>query len=170
MLLKYRSKPKFRFNKIYLRPLKIGRISKADDYFWKINRKLKAHYDPLKTYNSDFRMATFQQKTDSRFQRTDWHFRPEVDGQFSFSLVSSKKSSQLLFNCDALSGAGIPKARIDQCCSLIERRHFTQSSPERVNSFLFSPGQLLTQPSAEILTELTLPKNLVPWAIWLMFS
>ena len=39
MLLKYRSKPKFRFNKIYLRPLKNGRISKADDYFWKINRK-----------------------------------------------------------------------------------------------------------------------------------
>jgi hypothetical protein len=46
MLLKYRSKPKFRFNKIYLRPLKNGRISKADDYFWKINRKLKAHYRP----------------------------------------------------------------------------------------------------------------------------
>ena len=47
MLLKYRSKPKFRFNKIYLRPLKNGRISKADDYFWKINRKLKAHYNCL---------------------------------------------------------------------------------------------------------------------------
>jgi hypothetical protein len=47
MLLKYRSKPKFRFNKIYLRPLKNGRISKADDYFWKINRRLKAHYRPI---------------------------------------------------------------------------------------------------------------------------
>ena len=46
MLLKYRNKPKFRFNKIYLRPLKNGRISKADDYFWKINRRLKAHYRP----------------------------------------------------------------------------------------------------------------------------
>ena len=52
MLLKYRSKPKFRFNKIYLRPLKNGRISKADDYFWKINRKLKARYrsDPLQSF------------------------------------------------------------------------------------------------------------------------
>ena len=44
MLLKYRNKPKFRFNKIHLRPLKNGRISKADDYFWKINWRLKAHY------------------------------------------------------------------------------------------------------------------------------
>ncbi|MDD1641953.1 MAG: hypothetical protein LUQ29_01640, partial [Methylococcaceae bacterium] len=54
MLLKYRSKPKFRFNKIYLRPLKNGRISKADDYFWKINRKLKAHYRPTRDIGARF--------------------------------------------------------------------------------------------------------------------
>src|SRR5450631_4810415 len=53
MLLKYRNKPKFRFNKIYLRPLKNGRISKADDYFWKINRKIKAHYRPETVMNPD---------------------------------------------------------------------------------------------------------------------
>ena len=59
MLLKYRSKPKFRFNKIYLRPLKNGRISKADDYFWKINRKLKAHYRPQGDIGARFSNGKF---------------------------------------------------------------------------------------------------------------
>ena len=63
MLLKYRSKPKFRFNKIYLRPLKNGRISKADDYFWKINRKLKAHYRPI----LDGRVSPNRPVSQSRF-------------------------------------------------------------------------------------------------------
>jgi hypothetical protein len=54
MLLKYPSKPKFRFNKIYLRPLKNGRNSKADDYFWKINQKLKAHYRPTRDSHTTF--------------------------------------------------------------------------------------------------------------------
>ena len=41
MLLKYRSKPKFRFNKIYLRPLKNGRISKADRLLLENQPKIK---------------------------------------------------------------------------------------------------------------------------------
>ena len=45
--LKSRNKPKFRFKKVCLRPLRNGRFSKADGYFWKINRRLKAHYRPL---------------------------------------------------------------------------------------------------------------------------
>jgi hypothetical protein len=49
MLLKYRNKPKFRFKKVFLRPLKNGRISKADVYIRGKNQYLKAHYGHLET-------------------------------------------------------------------------------------------------------------------------
>jgi len=54
MLLKYRNKPKFRFKKVFLRPLKNGRISKADVYIREKNRYLKAHYGQERTSTFQF--------------------------------------------------------------------------------------------------------------------